>query len=63
MLQIETKGRRHPETSRFVTSGANIAALALQIETNRQTAAKEKGRFGYVNILVEFVKSVVGDTT
>ena len=42
MLQIETKGLRHPETSRFVTTGANIAVLALQIETNRQTAAKEQ---------------------
>ena len=42
MLQIETKGRGHPKTSRLVTSGADIAVLALQIETNRQTAAKEK---------------------
>ena len=53
MLQIETKGRRHPKTSRFVTSGADIAVLALQIETNRrgglrcpaQAAAKEKVDF------------------
>ena len=45
MLQIETKGRRHPETSRSVTSGADIAVLALQIEINRQTAAKEKVDF------------------
>jgi len=56
MLQIETKGRRHPETSRFVTSGANIAALALQIEINRQTAAKEKGRFSVMSQKSTFVR-------